>query len=52
MHTRTVDSVMGAHACILVQRLTYMLLRDIYHCRLTEAYAHKQGHFHAKTHVA
>lgn len=30
----------------------YLLLRDIYHCRLPEAYTHRQGHFHAKTHVA
>lgn len=52
VHTCTVCSLVVTHTCILTQRPTYVLPRDIYNHGLTEACTHRQGHIHAKTHVA
>lgn len=52
VHTCTVYSLVVTHTCILTQRPTYVLLRDIYNHGPTEACTHRQGHNHAKTHVA
>lgn len=45
VYTHTHSVLTGdTHTCILAQRSTHMLLRDIYNHGHTEAGTHRQGH--------